>query len=216
MQHKKAKLFEEIEAFLNDYADENGTSPTVREIAAGIGVSNATVCKYLAVMEENGLIRYDEHRKVLTRQMMNDLSDLTRTSLHGSRMASVVGVIKCGGPDDAEQYVEETVRLPRSIFGDGPLFLLHASGDSMIEDGIEDGDLVVVRQQSTAEEGDIVVALTPDGTTLKGYFPEPEKRRVRLQPANRSMKPMYYADVTVQGVAVKVIKDVARMGRGVR
>lgn len=216
MQYKKIEIFTAIEDYINDYVDTNGTSPAMSTIAKGVGINKSTVSRYVATMAEQGLIQYDEHRKVLTRQMLNDLQNMTRTPLRGSRTVSIVGSIACGSPYECEQYIEETVRLPKSIFGDGPLFILHASGESMLEAGIDSGDLVVVRQQQVAKEGDIIVALTEDGTTLKGYFPELEKKRIRLQPANSTMKPRYYKEITIQGVAVKIIKKVGTMGRGTK
>lgn len=204
MRQKSEEIFRSIENYINEYFDSTGSLPTVRDIEAGIGVSRMSVVRYLSVMEERGIIEYDDHRKPLTRQMIQDRDNSTRTPLRG---VPVIGSIRCGSADDSEEYFEESVKLPKSIFGDSPMYILHASGDSMIEAGIDDGDLVVVKQQSVARPGEIVVALTPDGTTLKRYFPEPQKRRIRLQPENSSMDPMYYEDVTIQGVAIKVIKD---------
>ncbi len=208
MQHKKEEIFSGIINYVNDYVDEKGTSPSMNEIATGLGIAKSTVSKYAAYMCENGICEYDSHRRIRTKQMQQDLADLTRTPL---RNAPVVGYVACGSPTEAEEYEEESVRLPASIFGQGPLFILHASGDSMIEAGIEDGDLVVVKQQSTANRGDIVVALTKDGTTLKGYYPEPQNRRIRLQPANSAMEPMYFEEVTIQGIATRVIKTIHGM-----
>ena len=208
MQHKKTEIYQAIEEFINDYFDANGTTPTMGDIGEALGINKSTVSRYVAAMEEQELVFCDEHRRVLTRQMRNDISNMTRTPLRGSRFAPVIGSVVCGTPNESDAYLEETVRLPKSLFGKGPLFILHASGDSMIEAGIQDGDLVVVRQSQTARPGDIVVALTDDGTTLKGYFPEPDKKRIRLQPANSSMAPMYFKDVVIQGVAVKIIKSI--------
>ena len=210
MQHKNPEYFRLIENYINEYVDENGTIPTLRDIANAVGLARSSVCSYLSEMESSGRIVYDEHRKPLTRQMLDDLRNMTRTPLreHG---APIIGTITCGKPEDQEEFIEETVKLPKSLFGDGPLFILHASGGSMIEAGIEDGDLVVVKQQQTAEPGDIIVALTEDGTTLKGFFPEPEHHRIRLQPANSNMEPMYYESISIQGIAVKVIKDILSM-----
>lgn len=203
MPKKNPETFQKIIDYINAYVADNGSTPTTREIAAGIGLAKSSVPKYLAAMEADGRIAYDAHRRPLTRQMQEDMNDLTRSPFR----VSVVGSIACGGPNEEEEYIEESVRLPKKIFGNGPLFILHARGESMIEAGIDDGDLVVIRQQPTAKPGDIVVALTEDGNTLKGFFPEPEKHRFRLQPANHSMEPMYYKDVQIQGVAVKVIKS---------
>ncbi len=211
MQHKNAEFFTKIENFIDTYVDENGVSPTIRDIAAGIGLNRTSVCKYLAEMERMGRVVYGEHRKILTRQMQRDLSGLTRTTVHPANHIAVLGSIHCGEPTESGDTFLEAVKLPTAIFGGGPLFILRASGDSMIEAGIDDGDMVVIKQQPVAERGDIVVALIEDGTTLKGFFPEPENKRIRLQPANSEMEPMYYRDVTIQGIAVSVIKKVGKM-----
>lgn len=207
MQHKKTEIFNNIIDYVNLYYSRHSCSPTVRDIAAGIGIAISTVCKYLQVMETNGSIVYDAHRRIMTPQMQLDQDSLTRAS-YG---VPITGTIACGGPKEAISYTEDLVSLPKSIFGEGPLFVLHASGDSMIEAGIDEGDLVVIRQQNYATPGQIVVALIDDSTTLKGYFPEPEKQRIRLQPANSSMEPMYFDSVEIQGVAVSVIKAMNKM-----
>ena len=95
----------------------------------------------------------------------------------------VLGSVSCGVPKFAEENIEEYVRLPVALFGRGEFFILRANGDSMIEANIDDGDLVLIRQQNYADEGQIVVALMEDEATLKRYYPEPEKRRVRLHPS---------------------------------
>lgn len=203
MQYKKKETISAIENFINAYVDSHGIPPTITDISKGTGISKSTVGYYLLAMAEDGLIEYDNHHKAVTKQMRRDLDDLSRSS-----QVPIVGSITCGSPQDSEQFIEDNIRLPKSIFGPGPLFILHARGESMIEANIFDGDLVVVRQQQTAEPGEIVVALTENGTTLKKYYPEPENQRIRLQPANSAMEPMYYSDVTIQGVAVKIIKNV--------
>ena len=119
----------------------------------------------------------------------------------------VLGEIACGIPKFAEENIEEYVRLPVALFGHGSFFILRAYGDSMIEAGIEDGDLVLIRQQNTAEEGQIVVALIDDEATLKRFYPEPEKRRIRLHPENAHMNDIFVEKCEIQGVAVKVLKD---------
>lgn len=206
VQHKKNEIYRKIEEFIDDYIDSGGVSPTMRDIAEGIGVSASTVCKYISSMEEQGTVRCDGHRKVITKRMQSDMYNHTRTPLMGE--TAVLGLIACGEPDSYEEQRGETFKLPKAIFGDGPLFMLKASGESMIDAGIDDGDLVVVKQQETAEPGQIVVALVDGKNTLKGYFPEKENRRIRLQPANSTMQPMYYPEVIIQGVAVKVIKGI--------
>lgn len=207
MQYKKPEIANRIISFVNEYYDNNGSTPSVREIAGGIGTAFSTVSRYLSYLRDEGFIDYDGHRNIITEQMQNDLMNMTRTRVS----VPVVGRVACGALRDAEEHIEETVKLPISIFGDGPLFILCASGNSMVDAGIDDGDYVVVRQQRFASPGQIVVAETDGETTLKGYFPEPDKRRIRLQPANREMKPIYVKEVNIQGVAVKVIKNIGRI-----
>lgn len=119
----------------------------------------------------------------------------------------VLGQIACGIPKFAEEYIEEYIKLPVSLFGEGNFFILRAYGDSMIEAGINDGDMVVIRRQDTASPGQIVVALIDDEATLKRYYPEQKKRRVRLHPENKTMEDIIVPDCVIQGVAVKVLKD---------
>ncbi len=207
MQHKKTEIFTLIEQFIDDYADANGSSPTVREIAEEVGIGAPAVCKYLSTMKEQGTIVYDGHRRPLTKRMQNDLNNTVRSPLIKGG-APIVGSIVCGTPEAAEEYVEDTVKLPGTLFGGGPLYILRASGESMIKAGIDDGDLVVISMQKTARPGQIVVALIDGMTTLKRFYPEPDKQRIRLQPENDSMEPMYFDSIEIQGVAVKIIKDV--------
>ena len=119
----------------------------------------------------------------------------------------ILGRIACGIPKFAEENIEEYVRLPVALFGKGNFFILRAYGDSMIEAGIDDGDLVLIRQQNYADEGQIVVALMEDDATLKRYYPEPENQRIRLHPENSRMDDIYVDYCEIQGVAVKVLKD---------
>jgi len=119
-----------------------------------------------------------------------------------------VGRVACGMPLTAIENVEEFITMSESLLGTGEFFILQAYGDSMIEAGIEQGDLIIVRQQNTAEEGDIIVALMEDEATLKRYYPEPKFNRVRLHPENSEMQDIYVNNCNIQGVAVKVIKEV--------
>ena len=120
--------------------------------------------------------------------------------------AAIVGSIPCGSPQYEEEHIEAYVSLPESIFGSGEFYILRASGNSMIEAGIDDGDLVVIKKQKTANEGDIVVALVDNQNTLKRYYIDRKKRCVRLHPENSSMKDIYVKECIIQGVAHHVIK----------
>ena len=122
-------------------------------------------------------------------------------------MTPILGKVSCGVPKFAEENIEEYVRLPVALFGRGQFFILRANGDSMIEADINDGDLVLIRQQNYADEGQIVVALMDDEATLKRYYPEPENQRIRLHPENCQLDDIFVSDCIIQGVAVKVLKD---------
>lgn len=120
---------------------------------------------------------------------------------------ALLGAVSCGVPTLEEEYIEEYVSLPASMFGKGTFFLLRAKGESMIEAGISPGDLVLVRKQSEAMDGDIVVALVANENTLKRYFVDKENQKIRLHPENKTMKDIIVSDCKIQGVAVKVIKN---------
>ena len=196
MQQRKAakERFDEIEAFINDYREQYGTAPSMQKIGEAVGLCKATVFHYLSMMNESGRL-----------ERRGSKGYITRESSKG--MAPIVGRIACGTPLFAEENIEEYVRLPEALFGKGELFLLRAQGDSMVEAGIDDGDLVVIRRQDTANIGQIVVALVEDEATLKRYYPEPEHGRVRLHPENERMEDIYVRDCLIQGVAVKLIKN---------
>lgn len=199
MRSKNPEYFKTLETYINDYHDENGVSPTVRTIAKDTHVSTATVSRYLQDMRDRGVIDYQGHKGVMTMKM--------KKVTYTTENVPVLGRVACGVPKFVESNIEEYVPLPVSLFGKGDFFLLHANGDSMIEVGIDDGDLVLVRQQSTAEPGQIVVALMEDEATLKRFYPEPQFHRVRLHPENREMNDIYVENCIIQGIAVKVIKD---------
>ena len=191
----------EIEAFINDYCSEYGTAPSVREIAEGVGLGKTTVQYHLKQMKEAGRIEGRGHRGVYTERQLADRK---------SSIAPIVGNVACGAPLLAEENIEEYVRLPETLFGRGNFFFLRAHGQSMTGAGIDDGDLVLVRMQDTADRGDIIVALIDnEEATLKRYFPEPEKGRIRLHPENPDHKEIYASpeQFKIQGVAVKVVKN---------
>ena len=196
MRSKDKTLMTSIEQFVSSYTDNYGISPTMQEVADGVGVSKATVHRYISQMCEDGTIDFSGWRTMRTTK--------TRTQ---AISVPVLGEIACGIPKYAEENIEEYVRLPVSLFGQGQFFILRAYGDSMVEAGIDDGDLVLVRQQDTAEEGQIVVALMEDEATLKRFYPEPENHRIRLHPENLRMADIYVDKCEIQGVAVKVLKD---------
>ena len=190
-----------IRAFVNKYISAHGSAPSMQEIADHLGLSKPTVFYHLKQMEEAGQIEIRGRRGVYTAEHLSD-----RVSI-----APILGPVACGQPLFAEENVEDYVRLPESLFGRGEFFFLRARGISMTEVGIDEGDLILVRKQETAERGEIVVALVENAkTTLKRYYPEPETGQVRLHPENPTEEEIYVAfkDFAIQGVAVKVIKDI--------
>ena len=199
MRHKNEEYFALLENFINEYTIENGRSPSNRDMASGTGLSTATVSRYLQYMREQGMLDYDGQRNIRT---------LRQQKMSGAMVeVPILGTIACGIPNLAEENIEEYVQLPVSVFGKGNFYLLHANGESMLDAGIEDGDLVLIRKQNYADEGQIVVALIDDEATLKRYYPEPQKHRVRLHPENKTMEDIYVENCIIQGVAVKVLKD---------
>ena len=199
MQHKKEEYINRISEYIENYWHRYGVSPTTRAIADGTDLSNSTVSRYLQYMRDKGMIDYRGHRCLRTKRQIADAAGRTSVPL--------LGAVACGVPKLAEENIEEYVDLPVSLFGRGSFYLLMADGESMTGAGIGPGDLVLVRAQDTAEPGQIVVALMDTEATLKRYYPEPEKKRIRLHPENDSMEDIYVSDCEIQGVAVKVIKD---------
>ena len=196
MRSKDKTLMAAIEKFVSDYTDSNGISPTMQEVADGVGSSKATVQRYIAQLCEDGILDYSGYRTMTS----------TKTKAAAIRVP-VLGTIACGIPKFAEENIEEYVRLPVALFGKGNFFILRAYGDSMIEAGIDNGDLVLIRQQNYADQGQIVVAIMEDEATLKRFYPEPQKHRIRLHPENSRMDDIYVDNCEIQGVAVKVLKD---------
>ena len=200
MRTKNTDYISAIEKFVSSYLDETGVSPTIREISDGTGLTKSTVADYVAYMRESGILDGDgSHRSLVTKKDKSTRQQTLRVP--------VLGAVSCGVPKLAEENIEEYVRLPVALFGRGSFYLLRANGDSMIEAGIDDGDLVLIRQQSTADEGQIVVALMEDEATLKRFYPEPENGIIRLHPENHTMEDIIVENCIIQGVAVKVLKD---------
>lgn len=195
------KRQDEIEVFITDYRREYGISPTMQEIADGIGIAKAMVFHHLKNMETSGrIISIGGKRSYLTKAPLIEMPE--------DNVVPIVGRIACGSPILAQEDVEGYARLPERIFGSGTFFLLRAKGDSMIDAGIDSGDLVLIRQQSTAEPGRIVVALVNDNeeATLKRFYPE--GHRIRLHPENEAMEDIYAEHCTIQGIAVHILKKI--------
>lgn len=200
MRHKSTELMEKIQSYVENYYKEYRHSPSTTDIADAVGIARGTAYKYLVAMSDNGMIRYDG-QQISTEKTEKVQTEFTSVAL--------LGYVSCGVPTLEEEYAEEFISLPVSMFGKGTFFMLRASGESMIDAGISTGDLVLVRKQSEAKDGDIVVALVENENTLKRYFVDTENNQIRLHPENKNMKDIIVPDCKIQGVAVKVIKDLA-------
>ena len=196
MRTKNPETMKNIIEFVEEYYFKHNSSPTTSVIADGVGIARGTVHKYLVDMDARGMISYDG--KTITNDRINKINP-------GFIGVPVVGSIACGVPNLAEEDIEEYIPLPEKLFGKGDFFILRAKGQSMIEAGIDEGDLVIVRMQNTAENGQIVVALIDEEATLKRFYKE--KNGIRLHPENSSMEDIFVPDCSIQGVAVKVLKD---------
>lgn len=182
---------------------KNGTPPTVREIGKEMGFSSTcSVVYYINKLKEEGKIKWQEG-KTRTITIVDDKSD---NVLRYDSFVNIplVGTITAGEPILAEQNFEEIYQIPQSLFRGDELFMLTVKGDSMIEAGINDGDFIVVKKQSTANNGDIVAALLDDSATVKRFFRE--NNRIRLQPENILLKPIYCEHVDILGKVVGLIR----------
>ena len=200
MRYKSGEKMLEIKECVERFNMETGRYPSLSEIGERVGVVKSTVYKYLMEMTEKGMLTYDGKSGYIDTTLTRKINE------ESVSVAVLLGTVSCGVPKLALENICEYVRLPVSIAGHGKLFILRANGDSMINAGIANGDMVLIRQQDTAENGQIVVALTGEEATLKRYYKE--KDRVRLHPENPTMKDTYPEDCVIQGIAVKVIKDI--------
>jgi repressor LexA len=201
---------QEIWNFLVEYVDGHGYPPTVREIGERVGLASpSTVHAHLANLERAGLLRRDPTKPRALELIGRERRDPPAAPVeHDDALRlPLVGDIAAGGPLLAEQNVEDYLPMPKSTKGD---FLLRVKGDSMIEAGILDGDLVIVQQTQDARNGEIVVALagddeTADEATVKTFYRE--GRRVRLQPENAALEPIYADHVQLLGRVVGVFRE---------
>jgi len=204
-RHELTKRQTQILDFIRAEIHRRGFPPSVREIGEGVGLSSSsTVHSHLAALEEKGFIRRDPSKPRALEVL--DYRDTDRAVDLGAVFAvPIVGSVAAGSPILAAENIESTMSLPAELAGEST-FILRVKGDSMIEAGILDGDFVVVRQQTTAENGEIVVAMIEDGATVKRFFREAD--RIRLQPENASMEPIYSRDVSILGKVVALFRRI--------
>jgi len=204
---------QEIWDFLVDYVDRQGYPPTVREIGEHVGLASpSTVHAHLANLERAGYLKRDPTKPRALELIAHRRRDAATVQRDDLEQLPLLGQIAAGGPLLADEQVEEYLRMPEELTRGGADFLLRVKGDSMIDAGILDGDIVVVRRQETARNGEIVVALagddeTADEATVKTFYREAD--RIRLQPENDAMDPIYTRHVSVLGKVVGVFRTVA-------
>ena len=202
---------QEIWTFLTEYVDEHGYPPTVREIGEAVGLASpSTVHAHLANLERAGLIRRDPTKPRALELRRDPKPQAAPTAADDVHRLPLVGEIAAGGPLLAEQNVEDYVAVPEPLARGGEEFLLRVKGDSMIEAGILDGDLVIVQRAQDARNGEIVVALagadeSADEATVKRFFRE--NGRIRLQPENDALEPIYADHVQILGVVTGVFRS---------
>ncbi|WP_010649161.1 transcriptional repressor LexA [Oceanobacillus massiliensis] len=193
--------------FIKDEVRQKGYPPSVREIAVAVGLaSSSTVHGHLERIESKGFIRRDPTKPRAIEIL--DTDEDNHIPKDEARYAPVIGKVTAGLPITAVENIEEFIPLPSSTSSpDDNLFVLVIEGESMIEAGILDGDMVIVKQQNTADNSDIVVAMTEDNeATVKRFFKE--KGHIRLQPENATMEPLIYENVSILGKVIGLYRNI--------
>ncbi len=179
-----------------EYQKRHGISPSFRNIMHALKLGSlATVQRYIKQLESEGRLK---------RTNLGNIAPISKLSGGETVTIPLVGKIACGDPCAEIENIEESYALPQSLFGNGEMYMLRAFGDSMKDAGIEKGDLLVIRKQETAENGDIVVALVNGENTLKRIYKEKDK--IRLHPENKTMQDKIVKDCEIQGVLLSCIK----------
>ncbi|AZN41980.1 transcriptional repressor LexA [Paenibacillus albus] len=193
--------------FIKTEVREKGYPPSVREIGEAVGLaSSSTVHGHLDRLEKKGLIRRDPTKPRAIEILDGDDNDIIPFPLAISKVP-VIGKVTAGVPITATENIEDYFPLPADKVGDDTVFILNVIGESMIEAGIHNGDYVIVRQQQTANNGDIVVAMTEeDEATVKTFYKE--KDHIRLQPENSTMEPIRLRNVSILGKVIGLFRDI--------
>lgn len=206
MERELSERQRQILQYIVQHTELHGYPPTVREIGEAVNLSSSsTVHAHLKSLEQAGLIRRDA---VLTRAIR--VVTPGRADPDGvpapKRIVSLplVGRVAAGQPLLAVEDIEDTFPVPKDFLAGGDGFMLRVKGESMIDDGIHNGDYVIVRRQSSADNGDTIVAMVDEEATVKRFYKE--SGRIRLQPANQSMAPMYYEAIDIVGKVVGLVR----------
>ncbi len=196
---------QEILDFIRRYGAEHGYPPTVRDIGKAVGLaSSSTVHQHLANLEQRGLLRRDPSKPRALELLDRAVQGAARALRPG--VLPVLGTVAAGQPMLAEENIDDYVEVPDAAGGDSANFLLRVRGESMRDAAILEGDLVVVRSQEHASNGDIVVALVGEEATVKRFYRESD--HIRLQPENPAMEPILARDVQILGRVVGVMRAI--------
>lgn len=210
MARKITKRQQQIYDFIRSYQQEKGYPPSVREMAAAVGLSSpSTVHAHLSALEDHGLIKRDKTKPRALEVFNEDgsatkLAEVKEAPDRGTVSLPLIGRVAAGLPILAEQNVEDTFTLPTEIVTDSSSFVLEVHGNSMINAGIYNGDYIIVREQTSAMNGEIVVAMIDGEATVKTFYKE--QGRVRLQPENDAMEPIYVTNPTILGKVVALMR----------
>ena len=200
-QGKISKKQLEILEYIKSQILERGFPPAVREICEAVNLkSTSSVHSHLETLEKNGYIRRDP-TKPRAIEILDDSFNLTRREMVN---VPIVGQVAAGEPILAQENIENYFPIPTEFMPNNQTFLLQVKGESMINAGILDGDMVLVEQASTASNGDMVVALIEDGATVKTFYKE--EGIFRLQPENDSMEPIIVSEVSILGKVIGVFR----------
>lgn len=204
---KLSKRRQDILDFIKEEVRQKGYPPSVREIGEAVGLaSSSTVHGHLSRLESKGLIRRDPTKpRAIEILNIEEANTIPKTNVVN---VPLLGKVTAGMPITAIENIEEYFPLPESMVPhDDHVFMLEIMGESMIEAGIHDGDYVIVKQQSNANNGDIVVAMTEDDeATVKRFFKEPDY--IRLQPENSNMEPIILRGVTILGKVIGLYRQI--------
>lgn len=199
MQHKRCELFQEIEKYIDNFYNKHGIVPTNSEIAKGLNVSTATISRYITQMCKDNILTMEGHRNVQTKKMKENRQSMIKN-------IPIVGNIACGTPVLADENIEGYISINFHSEDKSEYFFLKAQGQSMIDIGIMDGDYVLIKKTNVADNGQVVVALIEDEATLKRIYYKEDG--IILHPENSNMEDIYVKKCLIQGVAVKIVKEI--------
>ena len=202
MRSMNEQQLAELLTYIKTYARENnGEAPRLADIMNDLNMPKATAYRYILELEKRGTVSYSG-KKTLE-------SPLQKKMRCAYRSVPIVGMVICGTPDEQEEHVTGYLAIPEEWI-DGECFLLEAYGDSMIDLGIFEGDLILVKKTTSARSGDVIVALTENGNTLKRLFFDGNRQRLHAENKDYPdyKRDIYPEQLIIQGIALKVIKDI--------